>query len=72
MLVSNAIQVYLWFKSIKSSGELYQNYVWKALETFYKKDKLTRVESNLKKLFFQRQTARTLFQAQALLHELEN
>lgn len=44
--------------------------MWKALETLFNKHKLTRVEFNLKKLFFQRQTSQTFSRAQTFLNEL--
>ncbi len=44
--------------------------MWTALETLFTKHKLTRVELNLKKLFFERQTSQTLNRAQTFLNEL--
>jgi hypothetical protein len=44
--------------------------MWKALETLFHKHTLTRVELNLKKLFFERQTSQTLYRAQRFLNEL--
>jgi len=71
-LVSDSLQLYLWCKSESSSSlnQLYQCYMWTAIETLFNKRKLTRVELNLKKLFFQRQNSKTLNQAQAFLANL--
>jgi hypothetical protein len=44
--------------------------MWTALETLFNKNTLKRVEINLKKLFFQRQTSQTLNRAQTFLNEL--
>ncbi|CAF1509130.1 unnamed protein product [Rotaria sp. Silwood1] len=70
LLASNCIHLCLWFKSIKSKNELYQAYMWTALKTLFNKHRLTRVELNLKKLFFERQTCQSLYQAQTFLTQL--
>ncbi|CAF1389320.1 unnamed protein product [Adineta ricciae] len=70
VLVANCLQLYLWFKSLKSTNELCQVYMWTALETLFSKHTLTRVELNLKKLFFERQTSQTLFRAHTFLNQL--
>ncbi len=44
--------------------------MWTALETLFNKHKLTPVELNLKKLFFERQTSQTFDQAQTFLNQL--
>lgn len=44
--------------------------MWTALETLFNKHTLTRVELNLKKLFFERQTSQSLDRAEKFLHEL--
>ncbi|UJR09306.1 hypothetical protein I4U23_013549 [Adineta vaga] len=69
-LTANCIHLYLWFKTLKSTNELYEAYMWTALETLFTKHTLTRVELNLKKLFFERQTSQTLFRAQTFLNQL--
>lgn len=51
-------------------NELYQNYMWTALETFLSKTRLSAVEWNLKKLFFQRQCSQSLYEAQTFLDRL--
>ncbi|CAF3100322.1 unnamed protein product [Rotaria socialis] len=70
-LVSNCVHLCLWFKTLKSQTELYQAYMWTALETLFHKHTLTRVEINLKKLFFERQTCQSLYRAQAFLNQLQ-
>ncbi|CAF1357547.1 unnamed protein product [Adineta steineri] len=69
-LVTDCIHLYLWFESLKSKTELYHAYIWTALETLFTKHTLTRVELNLKKLFFQRQNSQTLYRAQTFLNQL--
>lgn len=72
-LVSNCLHLYLWFKSNvfeMTRNELYQNYMWTALETFLSKNRLSTVELNLKKFFFQRQCSRSLYEAQSFLDRL--
>ncbi|CAF3305112.1 unnamed protein product [Rotaria sp. Silwood2] len=70
LLASNCIHLCLWFKSIKSQNELYQAYMWTALKTLFNKHRLTCVELNSKKLFFERQTCQSLYQAQTFLNQL--
>jgi len=72
-LVSNCLHLCLWFKSNAfemTRNELYQNYMWTALETFLSKTRLSAVELNLKKLFFQRQCSQSLYEAQTFLDRL--
>lgn len=72
-LVSNCLHLYLWFKSKAfemTRNELYQKYMWTALETFFSKNRLSAVEFNLKRLFFQRQCSQSLYDAQAYLARL--
>jgi hypothetical protein len=44
--------------------------MWTALETLFTKHTLSRVELNLKKLFFQRQTSQSLYRAQIYLNQI--
>jgi hypothetical protein len=44
--------------------------MWSALETLFNKEKLSSVELNLKKFFFQRQCSQSLYDAQAYVNQL--
>ncbi|CAF1041460.1 unnamed protein product [Adineta steineri] len=71
--VSDCIHLYLWFQSTAltmTKNEFYQTYMWTALETLFNKRTLSFVELNLKKLFFQRQSSQSLYDAQSYLNQL--
>ncbi|CAF4491923.1 unnamed protein product [Rotaria sp. Silwood1] len=71
--VCNVIHLYLWFKPTvlkMNKNEFYHQYMWTALETLFNRRRLSCVELNLKKLFFQRQCSQSLYDAQSYLNEL--
>ena len=53
-----------------NKNDFYQTYMWIALETLFNKRRLSSVELNLKKLFFQRQCSQSLYDAQTYFNQL--
>ncbi|CAF2192151.1 unnamed protein product [Rotaria magnacalcarata] len=71
--ISNCIQLCLWFNSTilkMNKNDFYQAYMWTALETLFNKRTLSSVELSLKKLFCQRQSSQSLYEAQSYLDQL--
>ncbi|CAF3336049.1 unnamed protein product [Rotaria socialis] len=71
--ISNCIQLCLWFNSTilkMNKNDFYQTYMWTALETLFNKRTLSSVELSLKKLFCQRQSSQSLYEAQSYLNQL--
>jgi len=53
-----------------NKNDFYERYMWTALETLFNKQTLSYVELNLKKLFFQRQSLQSLYDAQLYFNQL--